>query len=1663
MALVNTDTPPISSTHSLPSSRLNVTQSGATVTVPAPQCSKTQQPETFPTSSNASTPPDHATRFLNPSDSSALPSPSRSVPWWIRFLGALRLFNRSQAHPRRTNVVFPTAEAPEAYPTVQQQQQQQHDGNEHGEQSGDLLRDIVPAATPVHVTTPPHKSIESSSTSILVGNTASVGRPPTAPSLPSQSTPVILKGMFEAKGMPSRKLSVSFAEGGSRESMRETLLQSPQKDWGSFGKITATVVAATSVDVGISNGVDEVQVADDGEAEYDEEEESETVIKEAQTERQTEIETEMKNEDESKKNQSEEHAKDTNAPKAHGHQTELLKGTSLTASQEIPDRAPLHMAAEDSKTTFHVGGDEHKPEDESVDKNKQEGSNSLDLKAGDDKVDSAPVDLAKPTPNTAPILAPITTSSKNLLNDSVPRTLSLERTSPSQRSSSMHVESPLGKKLPPITSSYSYQHLMENVQESKNTLLATHPQPHPHLPPLTRPHPPSSPPTLLPPSRKRPPNNLPPLKMGTSVNTLIPKKSTDGSLPEIGGAKRPTIPSPWMEEKGGDESHGRDGIREGGGNGDSANPVVEVSDVPLTGLKDFVGEVADVKQAEHGGSDDEKGPNSGSVTALERTASSTSETKFEKGHTEKGAKVASESVESGREQVAAEHTTAAPTSSTTMISTPSITVGVLTTDASGLTTTASETATTTLQIDFRSDEKPLIVVEAETTDATPEKSKSPSMTIDAVFNDTTNPTLTTAPTAPQDSAPHNKRPPPPAPLSRPLSLSLPNLGDDHRERGGSARRRKEQQQNNRQRRWLSPYADDEGESSAGGKTEGAGRPGISKTAPASRSMCLLGVTSESEDEDEKRAGKARSASFSDLKKLLADTFSRGTSRDNLDRLTAESPPPIPKDKLRVFIGTWNMNGQTPIQELEHFLSGRHLPDGVPCHIVVVGSQECQRSIERSIVFPSKEEWERGLANVLCGEYSMVRTEVMAAMHVAVFVKRAYKHRVKAIDSSRIATGIGNVIGNKGAVAVAMQFDDASILFVNSHFTAHQRRVAERNNDFKRINEEMKLASFGGNGNVNSSDGSIATRLMDRYDYVFWFGDMNYRVDGTRASVEEMIVTNRLQDLLAKDQLQNEMKKGNVFPGFSEAPIAFLPTYKFDVGYLANPKSAQHQKIQEIRQKRFTPRIFTPSSPTSLFSLSSPSSPPMSPPLQTSTSPSSPFFSFLHIAPSPESSEAVASPTVMSSMSLGTTAPLDLSLSSGNAVSSTESISPSPPQQQPLQSPPLRPKPPTQPLPVRSRSSPRKSPDRVAEENSTSSTPLSDDEDSDDEEDDNAVCAGPGGPNPQLESPQDSADAEKGTATTDLKPAHPPICMPYRYDTSTKSRIPSWTDRILFRCQPRPERPGAADGGEADRSENPSGSSASATAGGVSNSNDREQTGNGPLSQLDSPPGPGPGPGGGRDTSGAMPAKASPSPTVGDDGFQMGTFNVRADADSSWWMSLSPSRRGRNKVNANNGSLSNVVQGAKETKPPVLMTGKLGSLSSCTEDVLHPADTTTSRLPTVASSADNSWEILSPTQPKSQPSPAAGSSAIMNNEGISVERYTAIMEVVSSDHKPVIGVFALVEHEVEREKEVGAARCGSAGSRKGEGDDARGATWERRLSWVPQVPHNQQNSRMCVVM
>lgn len=74
-------------------------------------------------------------------------------------------------------------------------------------------------------------------------------------------------------------------------------------------------------------------------------------------------------------------------------------------------------------------------------------------------------------------------------------------------------------------------------------------------------------------------------------------------------------------------------------------------------------------------------------------------------------------------------------------------------------------------------------------------------------------------------------------------------------------------------------------------------------------------------------------------------------------------------------------------------------------------------------------------------------------------------------------------------------------------------------------------------------------MSQQFHHLFWFGDLNYRCElpfAAAVACAERHTPQDLEALLATDQLRREMREGRAFAGFSEAPITFAPTYKYEM-------------------------------------------------------------------------------------------------------------------------------------------------------------------------------------------------------------------------------------------------------------------------------------------------------------------------------------------------------------------------------------------------------------------------------------------------------------------------------------------------------------------------------------
>ena len=207
-------------------------------------------------------------------------------------------------------------------------------------------------------------------------------------------------------------------------------------------------------------------------------------------------------------------------------------------------------------------------------------------------------------------------------------------------------------------------------------------------------------------------------------------------------------------------------------------------------------------------------------------------------------------------------------------------------------------------------------------------------------------------------------------------------------------------------------------------------------------------------------------------------------------------------ELELLCVTWNLKGTTPSEPLTPLL-----PPGYD--VYAIATQESCSSIQKSMVWNSKKEWE-DMVSAQLPKHRMVTAATLGATHLIVMVRTTMVEEgaLSDVRSATLATGFGNVMPNKGGAGICLRLYRTTLLFVSAHFTAHQHKVADRNADFQRINAELPLHC------EVPPRHPPGTPLTDRFDMVFWLGDLNYRIDGNRSVVRPEQIDARSAFLLA---------------------------------------------------------------------------------------------------------------------------------------------------------------------------------------------------------------------------------------------------------------------------------------------------------------------------------------------------------------------------------------------------------------------------------------------------------------------------------------------------------------------------------------------------------------------
>lgn len=285
------------------------------------------------------------------------------------------------------------------------------------------------------------------------------------------------------------------------------------------------------------------------------------------------------------------------------------------------------------------------------------------------------------------------------------------------------------------------------------------------------------------------------------------------------------------------------------------------------------------------------------------------------------------------------------------------------------------------------------------------------------------------------------------------------------------------------------------------------------------------------------------------------------------------------EKLRVVVGTWNVNGgrhfdntvynrARPVSDwLVDYRTSVEMGTGEgdllnnstsePPDIYAIGFQEIVDLNASNIVASSTQnqrDWLIEIQKTISRQcrYLLVTSVQLVGVCLFVFIRKELSPYIRDVCNDMVKTGLGGATGNKGGVAIRLRYKATSMCFVCAHFAAGQHQVKERNEDYAEITRRIQFPMG---------------RSINSHDYVFWCGDFNYRLEKiANEDARRLAMSREFNVLLEHDQLKISQAQNLTFKGYMEGDINFAPSYKYDMF------SNDYDTSEKCRVPAYTDRI-----------------------------------------------------------------------------------------------------------------------------------------------------------------------------------------------------------------------------------------------------------------------------------------------------------------------------------------------------------------------------------------------------------------------------------------------------------------------------------------------------------
>ncbi|KAI4169533.1 MAG: hypothetical protein LQ346_008957 [Caloplaca aetnensis] len=127
-------------------------------------------------------------------------------------------------------------------------------------------------------------------------------------------------------------------------------------------------------------------------------------------------------------------------------------------------------------------------------------------------------------------------------------------------------------------------------------------------------------------------------------------------------------------------------------------------------------------------------------------------------------------------------------------------------------------------------------------------------------------------------------------------------------------------------------------------------------------------------------------------------------------------------------------------------------------------------------------------------YVKIAEQQLIGLFMVVYAAPDIAPTVSDVDTTSVGTGLMGYMGNKGAVVTRVVLGEFTrIVFVNCHLSAgvEKGNLERRDWDASQIVRRARFnAVYNGAGDMEADSDSIGGE-----DFTFWFGDLNYRLDG----------------------------------------------------------------------------------------------------------------------------------------------------------------------------------------------------------------------------------------------------------------------------------------------------------------------------------------------------------------------------------------------------------------------------------------------------------------------------------------------------------------------------------------------------------------------------------------